>query len=215
MSGRTVRRGGSRVGRRGRGSTGRAPAWLLPLTAAVGLIAVGIAAVLLVSSADDRSGSSPRTGAGGPGASRPAAGEASTLPVAGRSSDQVWRSVLDGLGTARGRAFQDADEAELLEVYEQGSAVYVADVALMRDMVGRGAHVSALTTRILDLQVREDRPDRAVLRVTEQLDAYDFLDAHGAVLAHQPAKAPERRDVTLVRTASGWRVAGRTPVTGG
>jgi hypothetical protein len=185
--------------------------WLLALTAGVGLTAVVVAVVLL-----NRPGSSGRPDVG-------TAVSAATGPTGGRSAtarptsaspapDQAWRTLLAGLNTSRSRAFEHDDESALAEVYQVGSALYVQDLQTLREVAGRGAHTSALTTHILDLQVRQQGTDQAVLRVTDQLDPYDFLSAAGTVLAHKDAEGPKRGDVTLVRTADGWRISQRVPV---
>ncbi|KFB04995.1 MULTISPECIES: protein kinase [Frankia] len=189
---------------------------LFPVTAGLGLLVVVAAVALLLASPekDDAPGAAgtsvPPTGAAS------AAGRGPTAsPVANQSPEQVWRSVLAELNTARSRAFERADESLLTESDAAGSELHASDIALMRQVVARGAHASALRSDILDLKVRVEEPDRTVLRVTQRLNAYDFLDAGGKVLAHQAAKSPERRDLTLIRTGSGWRVSENVPVTAG
>ncbi|WP_232425347.1 protein kinase [Pseudofrankia inefficax] len=196
------------------GSRGAQPGprgWLLALTAGVGLTAVVVAVVLL-----NRPGSSgrPDVGTAVSAASGPAGGRSATARPSSASPapDQAWRTLLAGLNTTRSRAFEHDDESALAAVYQVGSALYVQDLQTLREVAGRGAHTSALTTHILDLQVRQQGTDQAVLRVTDQLDAYDFLDAAGTVLAHKDAEGPKRGDVTLVRTADGWRISQRVPV---
>ncbi len=139
-----------------------------------------------------------------PGPAQPAS--ASPAP------DQAWRTVLAGLNVKRSQAFERDDEAALAAVYQVGSALYVQDLQSLREVAGRGAHTTPLTTHILDLEVRQQGTDQTVLRVTDQLDAYNFLDAAGKVLAHKDGEQPKRGDVTLVRTADGWRISQRIPV---
>ncbi len=212
-SGRAGRAGGRRPRRTG----ARRRRWLLPVTAGVGLFAVVVAAVLLMGSPSrDRT---PDSAAPAPQSAPPSAAEVpardpTASPVANQSPEQIWRAVLGELDTARSRAFERADESLLGQSDAPGSPAYNADVALMRQVVAKGAQASALRSEILALQVRDEQPNRTVLRVTERLAAYDYLDARGQLLVHQPAKAPQRRDFALIRTDSGWRVSETIPVTG-
>jgi hypothetical protein len=183
------------------------------VTATLGLIAVVVAVFLLSTGSSDDDATSAARGA--PPSTGAASREPTASPVTGQSPEQVWRSVLTGLNVARSQAFERADEAALAESDAAGSVLYTSDVALMRQMVGRSAHASPLHTEIIDLQVRAEQPDRTVLRVTQRLDAYDFLDAKGRVLAHQAAKSPQRRDLVLVRTDSGWRASENLAVSDG
>jgi hypothetical protein len=204
--------------REGRGRGGQPRSRLL-LIGVVGLVVVAVAAVLLGTmggGGSDESGapvpSAAVPGGRAPGGSGPKP-SAATPTTASRSPEKVWGSVLAGLDAARGRAFEQVDEAALADVYEPGSAVYAADLALLRQVASGGGHVSGLSLRVLDLQIREQTADRVVLRVTEQLAAYQILDASGNVVARKEQGAPERHDVTLVRTAGGWRISERVAAT--
>ncbi|EIV96476.1 hypothetical protein FraQA3DRAFT_6376, partial [Frankia sp. QA3] len=191
--------------------------WLLPVTAGLGLFAVVVAVVLLMTSPSrdgtaDSAAPAPRTAL--PSAASVPGRDPTASPVANQSPEQIWRAVLGELNTARSRAFEQADESLLGQSDAPGSPAYNADVTLMRQVVAQGAHASALRSDILGLEVRSDQTNRTVLRVTERLAAYDYLDARGQLLAHQPAKAPQRHDLVLIRTDSGWRVSESIPVTG-
>ncbi|WP_243407645.1 protein kinase [Frankia canadensis] len=195
--------------------------WLLPATAGVGLFAVVVAAVLLLTSppkdqATESAGGSPRPTASAAGAAGTApARDPTASPVANQTPEQIWRGVLAALNTARSRAFEQAQESLLAESDAPGSEAYNADVALMRQVVAQKAHTSPLRTDIVALEVREDGADRTVLRVTDRLQAYDYLDAQGKLLQHQAAREPEQHDLVLVRTQSGWRVSQTLDVTSG
>ncbi|MCM3885837.1 serine/threonine protein kinase, partial [Frankia sp. R82] len=194
--------------------------WLFPVIAGVGLFVAVVAAVLLLTgpSGDDAgpassappagpSSATAPVGSGAAGTASGAAGQPTASPVAGRSPEQVWRGVLGGLNTARSKAFEQGREATLADSDAPGSRAYTDDVALMRTIVGRGAHSSPLRTEILALQVRSSSSEQVTLRVTDRLEAYDFLDVRGQVVGHQDAKAPLQRDLVLVHTAAGWRVS--------
>lgn len=166
--------------------------------------------------ADPPSASSPTTGpattrppTSRPPTTRPSAARPTT---AGPPPEQVWRTVLDGLNAARSRAFQQDDESALADVYVVGSTDYAQDLQTLREVESRGAHTSPLITHILALTIRQQGADQVVLRITDQLDGYDFLDAAGNVLAHHDSPGPHQGDVTLARTAGGWRISDRVPV---
>jgi hypothetical protein len=177
-----------------------------------------VVAVVLLMTSPSGDGTSDTAAPAGQSASLPATGVPvrgpTASPVANQSPEQIWRAVLGGLNIARSQAFERADEALLGQSDAPASPAYNADVTLMRQVVAQGAHASPLHSEILALQVRDDQPSRTVLRVSERLAAYDYLDARGQLLAHQPEKAPQRHDLVLVRTGSGWRVSESIPVAG-
>ncbi|CAO5166827.1 Serine/threonine protein kinase [Frankia sp. AiPs1] len=192
--------------------------WLLPATAGVGLFVAVVAAVLLLTNPSDDGGparsASPASGrpsasaaAGAAQATSAPAGQPTASPVAGQSPEQVWRGVLGGLNAARSRAFEQGKEVLLADSDVPGSQAYNSDVQLIRTIVGRGAHSSPLRTEILALQVRSSSSGQTLLRVTDRLESYDFLDAGGQVIGHQDAKAPVQRDLVLQHTTVGWRVS--------
>jgi hypothetical protein len=193
--------------------------WLLPVTAGLGLFVVVVAVVLLMTSpsgedATQSAATPQRTSTSAPTAAAVGRGPTAS-PVANQSPEQIWRGVLAELNTARSRAFEQAREPLLAESDAPGSPAYNADVNLMRQVAAQNAHSSPLRAEILVLEVRSDTAERTVLRVTDRLDAYDYLGARGQLLAHQEAKAPQRHDLVLVRTSSGWRVSETLPVTAG
>ncbi|WP_236706457.1 serine/threonine protein kinase [Frankia sp. ACN1ag] len=216
-AGSSGRAGRAGAGRRPRRTGARRRRWLLPVTAGLGLFAVVVAVVLLMTSPSGDGTSDTAAPAPQP-ASPPAAGvpgrDPTASPVANQSPEQIWRAVLGALNTARSGAFEHADESLLGQSDAAGSPAYNADVTLMRQVIAQGAHASPLHSEILALQVRDEQPNRTVLRVTERLAAYDYLDARGQLLAHQPAKDPQRHDLVLLRTGSGWRVSESIPVAG-
>jgi hypothetical protein len=175
------------------------------LTGAAGAVAIVVAVVLL-------SGGNGSTGATAAGttASAGAASAGTGQPSAAASpSTGQWQSVLAGLEAARGRAYQRADPATLADVYQDGTAIEASDTATLQGIVSHGWHVSELQTQILSLDVTSQSATQAVLRVEEQLGAYDILDSTGKLVTHAGMSAPWTDDVTLVRTADGWRIARR------
>jgi len=49
-------------------------------------------------------------------------------------------------------------------------------------------------------------PTQAVIRVTDTLPPYQFVDAGGRVLKRASGRGRAVHDVTLVHTLAGWRV---------
>jgi|GEM_PF-3506385 len=204
----------ARQGSRGGRGRGRLPRWALVVTGLVGIVVVVVAAVLLNASGDGTPGQVGAampgvTGPGGASGSGPGTRPPTSAATASQSPEKAWETVLAGLDAARGRAFEKGDESALKDVYEVGSAVYAADLASLRQVTGQGGHASGLSLHVLDLQIQEQTSDRAVLRVTEQLGAYEILDSRGNVLLRKEQAVAERHDVTLVRTAGGWRISDR------
>ncbi|WP_051105675.1 protein kinase [Parafrankia discariae] len=190
------------------GSRRRHPV-LFPVLAGVGLVIVAVAALLLA-----RDSGSDGTGQPAPAGSGAGTNPTAT-PVSGQTPEQAWRAVLDELNDARSRAFERADAAALTLADASGSAVLKADQDSIGAMAGRGAHSTPVRIQIVELTVREENADRVVLRVTETLAGYDFVDSVGTVLDSQPAGPPETKDLTLTRTEAGWRLAGSVRITPG
>jgi hypothetical protein len=61
--------------------------------------------------------------------------------------------------------------------------------------------------------VREDGKDRVVLRVTDRFLPGSYVAEDGTVLAEFTEAPPQTRDIVLVSTADGWRIAQIDPVT--
>jgi hypothetical protein len=146
----------------------------------------------------------------GPGSRGPSAGSGrpaapSATPASPRPGD--WRGTLAVLDTARARAFERGELTALAAVDAPGSPALAGDTALMRDMLSRGAHASGLRQDVLALEVRQVTPARVVLRTTDRLRSYSFLDRNGRVLTTAPEKPAERHEVTLTKTAAGWRIS--------
>ncbi|WP_242423742.1 protein kinase [Frankia sp. EI5c] len=173
---------------------------LLPGIGCVGLAAVIVAAVLMSGASEPETRSAAAVAGG-------AQREPSAAPVSGRTPEQAWRAVLDELNAARSAAFERADEAALEAADAPGSPALDTDRNIISRLRERGAHSTPVRVEIIDLVIREEGADRAVLRVTESVAAYDFVDAAGAVVASEPSSPPGTKDLTLWRAAGGWRLA--------
>ncbi|CUU60106.1 Protein kinase domain-containing protein [Parafrankia irregularis] len=205
-------RGGARggpAGRSGRSGRGGRNRLLLPAIGCVGLVAVVIA-VVLMNGGSDRAETRGAPAAGGGGGQDPSA-----TPVNGRSPEQAWRAVLEELNVARSRAFERADLTALDAADAPDSAALRTDQATVRTLLEKGAHSSPVRIQIIDLEIQLERADQVVLRVTESVEAYNFLNAAGAVLASEPGSPESIKILTLWRTSGGWRLAGSESVAPG
>ncbi|WP_026310771.1 protein kinase [Parafrankia elaeagni] len=206
-AGRDGGRGGA--GRRA-GGTARSRL-LLPVVGCVGLVAVVIAAVLMSGGGPEGSEGRPAAATAGGGSQR----DSSATPVNGRSPEQAWRAVLDELNSARSAAFERADPATLAGADAPGSPALSHDEGLIGEMRERGVHATPVRVQIVDLVIRSESADEVVLRVTESIEPYDFVDAAGTVQASEPRVPPSTRDLTLRRTEGGWRLASSASVAPG
>ncbi len=186
-----------------------AAAVLLGVVAAV----VGVAVTVL----DD----SPGTTAGGtPVRTETPSGTADTVSPEtqqnpqDQTSQDRWRATLAGLDVTRAEAFEKGDEALLGRVYAAGSSALAEDTKTLREISGRGARATGLRYEVTALEIREEGADKVVLRITDRLLPYSFVALDGTVLAEQTGKPPQTRDVILVNTADGWRIAQLLYVTG-
>lgn len=213
------------VGERSARARATAAGWLSRPGAVPVLIGVALVAVLavlgLVVAGGGGSGKGASPAAGGAaasagtataGAARPAAGVSASAGAPQSAAQVQWRATLGALNTARSRAFEIGQQKALTNADAPGSPAFNADASLMRAMVARGAHVSPLRTDIVALSVRSTSASRTVLRITDRLGPYYFLDGRGKALARQPGKGAQGRDVTLVKVGGGWRISTTTLV---
>jgi hypothetical protein len=129
-----------------------------------------------------------------------------------QTAEQRWQSELEALNDARAAAFENADEGALALVYAAGGSALAQDTEKMRQMVALGAHATGLGSVIESLEIVEEGSERTVLRVTDRQEPYSFLAADGTVLSEQPAKPAQTREINLVNTPDGWRIAQITMV---
>jgi hypothetical protein len=141
---------------------------------------------------------SARTGPGGAPADGPADGPAADATE--------WRTVLSRLDLVRAQAFTRGDRDQLAEADVADSPAHLEDLKAFDAMRARSAYAQALSPRIQGLVVVSAESTRAVLRVTDTLPPYRFVDAGGRVLKRVPGRGRVVYDVTLVHSPAGWRV---------
>ena len=125
--------------------------------------------------------------------------------------DDPWSPVLDELFAARATAFAAADEGALAAVYAPGAAVAAADARLVRALAAAGRTAEGVRHRVRSVEVVEVDDERAELLVVDDLGPYDVRDADGAVVTRRPGRGEQVQQVSLVRTAAGWRLADVRP----
>ncbi|MGZ4618145.1 MAG: hypothetical protein ACXV3F_05350 [Frankiaceae bacterium] len=94
----------------------------------------------------------------------------------------AWRTVLSRLDAARSQAFSRGARDQLAEVDVTDSPAQIEDLKAFDAMRARSAYAQALSPRIEGVMVVSAESTRAVLRVTDTLAPYQFVDAGGRVL---------------------------------
>ena len=87
-----------------------------------------------------------------------------------------------------------------------GGPAHVEDLKAFDAMRARSAYAQGLSPRVERVAVVAAEATRAVLRVTDSLPPYWFVDAGGRVLKRAAGRGRAVQDVTLVHTPGGWRV---------
>jgi hypothetical protein len=121
-----------------------------------------------------------------------------------------WRSVLDALDRARAGAFAAADTASLAAVYAPGSPLLAADRNAITELSAAGQQARGVRHTIRDVAVASHDDRVAVLRVVDELAAYEVVDASGRVVSRTVPRAATAYVVRLVSTRAGWRLAAIT-----
>jgi hypothetical protein len=124
---------------------------------------------------------------------------------------EEWAEVLAILDERRSEAYRAADVALLSAVYAPGDALR-ADTELVEGLATTKERVEDLQLVYKDVKVVESSDKRAVLAVTDELPAYQRVDADGKVLERYAGRGAKRWRITLVNTKSGWRISTIDPV---
>jgi len=179
------------------------PRWRRPLFIVLGIIAglVLVAAVL----PDDQTA----------GEAHPAAPQhtqravEAPLDMHATPSPLQWAAVVEHLDHMRGLAFMRGRIAELLLADYSPSPAFSADESMLYALMEVHAHAASFPLRVK--AVREEyvtvgeKIPRAMLTVTDEMGAYDIVDANGKVLRHVPARGARTWHVELQRsTLAGW-----------
>lgn len=126
-------------------------------------------------------------------------------PERPRSPEQRYRAVLEELDERRAEAYAAADPALLTRVYTPGSDLLDEDQKTVRAYQQAGVRLEGLRYTYQKLSVDSAGDDRVVLTVTNRREGFTQIDASGA-RTEQPPGDPVRQQITLVRTAGGWRI---------
>jgi hypothetical protein len=127
------------------------------------------------------------------------------------SPQPEWARVLDRLDATRAAAFADGDLSELGRVDAAGSSLLAADQVALGRLVVAGQRARGVRHTVRGLRAEDVARDRVTLQVTDVLAAYDVVDATGRVLQRTAPRGAASFVVTLVRTASGWRLSSVVP----
>ncbi|MDX6199601.1 MAG: eukaryotic-like serine/threonine-protein kinase [Actinomycetota bacterium] len=127
------------------------------------------------------------------------------------AGSQSWSSVLDLLDRARADAFAAGDPARLANVYAPGSPLLSADRAAMARLAAAGQRARGVRHTIRSLAVSAHDSHVAVLRVVDELAAYQVVDGAGRVVSRAAPRTQAAFAVRLVSTPAGWRLQSITP----
>jgi hypothetical protein len=122
-----------------------------------------------------------------------------------------WREILGSLDRARAYAFATGDPAALAAVYAPGSPGLAADRAAIARLRAAGCRARGVRHTIRSLAEISHDDRTVVLRVVDELSAYDVVEASGRVVQHTSPRAAMPFVVRIVETPAGWRLAAVTP----
>jgi serine/threonine-protein kinase len=127
-----------------------------------------------------------------------------------------WVALVEQLDHTRGSALQQADSTILDAVYTDDAPAKAADAATIVQLATQGWHVQDAVHQISDVAV-VDPPDAAAtgdqvrLAVVDVLPARPITDGTGQQVGMTPARAEQRRILTVRRTAAGYRISDIEP----
>jgi hypothetical protein len=121
--------------------------------------------------------------------------------------DDQWAVRLAELDDVRQRAFATADRSLLDAVYVDRSPARRSDARLIDAYRRRGGRVVGAELRVLSCRVVRQGSAGVRLEVVDQLGPSRVVWGDGTS-TDLPRDRPSRRQITLVRTSDGWRIAG-------
>ncbi|MEV7396035.1 hypothetical protein [Aeromicrobium sp. NPDC092404] len=131
---------------------------------------------------------------------------AAVRAVSPAPADQ-WATRLGELDEVRAEAFATSEAGLLDRVYVRGSRSLQADAMTIADYRRRGGRVVGADLRVISCRVLAASGSRARLDVVDRLGPARVVWSDGAV-TDLPRDRSSRREITLVRTPEGWRIAG-------
>ncbi len=141
----------------------------------------------------------------------PSPSPSASLAPAAFPSGPDWRAVLSRLDALRAQAFATGDVAVLTQVYAPGSPALAADTAALRALEQAGERAVGVRHAFSEVTARSATAASVRLRVVDTLAAYDVIDAQGRTVRRDSGRSGASFDVTLQRTAVGWRLAQISP----
>ncbi|MDP3711250.1 MAG: serine/threonine-protein kinase [Mycobacteriales bacterium] len=123
----------------------------------------------------------------------------------------TWTAVLDSLDRARSEAFAQAATDGLTSVWAPGSAGLAADTAAVRRLADAGRVATGLRHRVIELEVRQQSPDRVALRTVDVLAPHEVRTIGGTVLEQVGERPAASYDVVLVKSSGRWLLASVAP----
>jgi hypothetical protein len=138
---------------------------------------------------------------------RPKAGALPARQAAAEVPD--WTAILARLDRRRERAYAANDPAGLRAVYVAGSTVLRHDLAILRAYGERGARLTGVRLRLLDVALLDRSGSYARLRVVDRLDRPVAHTAQGSV--RLPRDRATERLIVLRDAADGWRIEAVRP----
>jgi len=141
-----------------------------------------------------------------PAATQPAPPPARIAPP----SPPDWAAVLDGLDTARSRAFATADPAVLSAVWAPDTPGLRADTAAVQGLATRGESAYGLRHAVRSVDAGDDE-DPVRLEIVDVLAAYEIRDGSGDVVQWVAERGPTGWIVELTVTPAGWRLMSVAP----
>ena len=119
---------------------------------------------------------------------------------------EEWSAVVTGLYGTRAQAFATPSVELLGDVWVDGSPQRAADEAHARTLAVAGERLRGFAPTVADVAVVSRAPDRVELRLSDGWAAYEVVDADGASVRIEPARAVTPVRVVLVRAPAGWRL---------
>lgn len=116
-----------------------------------------------------------------------------------------WRSVLHRLDAHRTRAYASGRARLLLRVYLPASQVLARDRRMLRAWTRRGAAVSGVRLRVLDVSRLPSQGRSVRLRVVDRLAPVTARLGNGERVG-LPRDQPTEHLIVLRRTSDGWRI---------
>jgi hypothetical protein len=115
-------------------------------------------------------------------------------------------AIVQSLTRARSAAFGAATGQSPAGFDVPGSPAWSADHSSLAQLHAAGVRYRDLEMAIVQTRLLSSDDRRAQLLLTYRTSAYDVVDAAGTTLNHRSAGAPRTVQLSLARSADGWRV---------